>query len=756
MAFKYNSYDHHYTISQLTEFFEEVGELELVNKNHYLQYYNVPAAFDIETSSIMSNNIKFATMYIWQFGLNGVSIYGRTWTEFNSFLSQLTQHLALNHYRRLIVYVHNLAYEFQFMRKRVKWCKDADGNDTVFSLKKRRPIYALAECGVEFRCSYFLSNCALSYIGAEMLFKYPVQKMVGDLDYNMVRHSGTPISPQELEYCLNDIRVVMSYIQEKIENDGNICEIPLTNTGYVRKFTRQYCMGDFESDPVLARKRGMEYRAIMRTLQITSDKEYAQLKSAFAGGFTHASPTKSRRGQGKLPYYTNVGSADLASSYPYTMVSSYFPMSSSTFLGDIEYPEQFSQLIENYCCLFTLTVYGLYQIFPWESYISVSKCTDKSDDYIAQNGRICEASYITINCTELDFDIISRVYGWESIEVTNMRVYERGYLPGPFIMSILELYAAKTTLKGVPDKIIEYMIKKGMLNSDYGMAVTDIVRDDAIYVDGRWDSIEADSFSQLTEYNSGYTRFLFYPWGVWVTAHARHNLWEAIFEFGEDYIYADTDSIKGLNFDKHAKFFRVYNAKVKLKLYLMCDWYGIDKSMVNPCTKDGVPKLIGVWEREEDYAKFRTIGAKRYLYEYASGKLGMTVSGVNKNYAIPYLLHKYCNFDYELCKLAYSTDPRKKEESKAAMKKLLEQHNNKSYKRVFEEFDDSLEIPAGYSGKSIHTYVDTMYACTVTDYFGESKTCFEMSYTHLEPTGYYFSMAQEYLDYLAGICITCE
>ena len=337
-----------------------------------------------------------------------------------------------------------------------------------------------------------------------------------------------------------------------------------------------------------------------------------------------------------------------------------------------------------------------------------------------------------------------------------MRVYERGYLPGAFIMSILELYAAKTTLKGVKDKIIEYMIKKGMLNSDYGMAVTDIVRDDAIYLDGNWDSIEADKVSQLTRYNRGYTRFLFYPWGVWVTAHARHNLWEAIFEFGEDYIYADTDSIKGLNFDKHQKFFDVYNAKVRTKLYTMCSWYGIDTKLVSPKTNKGVPKLIGVWEREENYVKFRTIGAKRYLYEYESGELGLTVSGVNKNYALPYLLWKYCGFDYELCKLAYSTDPRLKTEAEEAMKKVIDLHKLKSYKPIFDAFDDSLVIPPGYSGKSIHTYVDIMYAAPVTEYFGETKFCFEESYTHLEPTGYEFSMAAEYLEYLAGVYVMVE
>lgn len=188
----------------------------------------------------------------------------------------------------------------------------------------------------------------------------------------------------------------------------------------------------------------------------------------------------------------------------------------------------------------------------------------------------------------------------------------------------------------------------------------------------------------------------------------------------------------------------------------MCDWYGIDKNMVMPKTKNGVPKLIGVWEQEESYAKFRTIGAKRYLYEYESGILGLTVSGVNKNYALPYLLWKYCNFDYELCKLAYSTDPRLKEESKEAMKKVLDLHKNKSYKAIFKAFDDSLEIPPGYSGKSIHTYVDIAYATTVTDYMGESKTCFELSYTHLEPTGYFFSMSVEYLEFLSGVIISVE
>ena len=448
----------------------------------------------------------------------------------------------------------------------------------------------------------------------------------------------------------------------------------------------------------------------------------------------------------------NVGSMDIASSYPLTMLGQYMPMSSSRFLGDVKYPEQFSQLIKNYCCLFTLTIHNLYQVVTCDSYISRSKCTEIDPDCIVQNGRVSEASYLTINCTELDFDIISSVYDWDYIEVTNMRIYDRGYLPKAFIESIIELYAAKTTLKGEPDRVIEYMIKKGMLNSTYGMCVTDIVRDDAIFVDGEWDSIEADAFSQLNRYNKSFTRFLFYPWGVWITAHARHNLWEAILEFDDDYVYADTDSIKGINFNSHRKFFLKYNAGIERQLYNMCSWYGIDESKVAPKTKTGKKKLIGVWEEDAFYVKFRTIGAKRYLYEYENGELGLTVSGVNKSKALPYLLYKFANYDYNLVSLAYDTDPRKEKEAKKAMEQVIQIHreNPDNYDQVFAHFDDSLEIPAGFSGKSIHTYVDSPYGCMVTDYLGNTHYCTELSYTHLEPAEYNFSMAKEYLDFLCG------
>ena len=61
--------------------------------------------------------------------------------------------------------------------------------------------------------------------------KYKIEKKVGDLDYSLLRHSNTHLTDTELGYCINDVKVVMAYIQEKIEHDGNIAKIPLTKTG---------------------------------------------------------------------------------------------------------------------------------------------------------------------------------------------------------------------------------------------------------------------------------------------------------------------------------------------------------------------------------------------------------------------------------------------------------------------------------------------------------------------------------------------
>ena len=704
-----------YPVSQLTFAMEELLSHESITiaSTGKLEFFNIPCAFDIETSSFYNaNDEKCATMYIWQFGIDGLVIYGRTWEEFTTFLGELVDYLELSARRRLVIYVHNLGYEFQFMRKWFDW-------DKVFAIKKRRPVYAI--CGpFEFRCSLFLSNYALAYIGDNLLHKYPVKKLVGNLDYSKIRHSATPLTSEELAYCFNDVRVVMSYIQEKIEQDGGITEIPLTNTGYVRNYCRSECFGKGES-----RKKLLDYHALMKSLKISSEDEYHQLERVFMGGFTHASAIWSNKiittpgASFHSEYeYDEIGSADLTSSYPYVMVAEYFPITSFSYVGTLVNKPDFESYLSTYCCIFDIEFVDLKPKVSFENTLSLSRCDVSGGKSTINNGRIVSADFCRTTLTELDYDTVKKFYTWSKQRIINLRIAHRGYLPKDLILAVLNLYKDKTTLKGVIGKETEYLVAKNMINAAFGMMVTAIIRVEYQYSteDDEWRTLEADVLSQLTSYNKNFNRFLYYGWGIYVTAHARHNLFTAIYEFKEDYIYSDTDSIKAINFSAHKSYFKRYNDEVFIKLQRMCHHYSIPFEMCKPKTKKGVEKLIGVWDFEPGYLAFKTAGAKRYMYELPDGSLSMTVAGVNKKYAIPYLLEKYG-----------------------------------SHELIFNIFGDGMFIPEGHTGKQSLTYIDEVTTGAVTDYLGSTKLFFERSSIHMEPQSFYMSLIGDYLKFLEGV-----
>lgn len=687
----------HISPDRIDEILLPLAGLKPITTSKRKQYYNIVCAFDIETTSF-SNQLdeKCAIMYCWQMAINGRVIFGRTWDEFITVINRLKEFFNLYSGRRLIMYVHNLAFEFQFIRKRLEW-------ESVFSIETRKPLYALTTGGIEFRDSYLLSGYSLAKLG-DNLQKYKVKKLVGDLDYSKIRHPKTPMTEKEIAYCENDVLVVSAYIQEEIEKAGNITRLPLTKTGYVRNYCRSKCFyGDDRHKT--STKTYQKYRELILNLHLTSD-EYKQLKRAFQGGFTHAAA----RFSGKVE--KNVDSIDFTSSYPYVLLSEQFPMSSGR-LVEIHSKEEFYKYIHLYCCLFDVEFTNLTPKFINENYISLSRCY-QHEKAVVNNGRVVSADKIVTTITDVDYTVIEKTYDWDSMTIYNFRVYNRGYLPTNFVKSILKLYSDKTTLKGVEGKEVEYLVSKGMLNSCYGMTVTDIVRDEIIYSD-EWDTEKADVESDIEHYNKSRNRFLFYPWGVWVTAYARRNLWGGILAFGDDYIYSDTDSIKCLNIEKHFNYINEYNNTVKRKLQVAANYHKIDFELFQPKTIKGIKKLIGVWDWEtekEKYTRFKTLGAKRYMIEQ-DGKINITVAGVNKKTAVPYLVKTYGN-------------------------------------KIFDAFTNDLTIPKEYTGKMTHTYIDERRTGTLTDYLGNTNTFDEYSSVHLENAEYSLSLSQAYIDFLKG------
>lgn len=673
-------------------------DYEFIRKGKKGYISNVPAVFDIEASSFYKDDEKQATMYAWVFGINGKCIRGRTWGDFLDAIEALKKRYNLSTEKRFVVYVHNLGYEFQFMRHYFEW-------DKVFSTDTRKPLYAITKDGIEFRCSYILSGYSLAVLG-ENLQKYKVQKMVGDLDYNLIRHSHTPLTDKEWGYILHDGLVVMAHIQEEIERLGDLGKLPLTKTGYVRDLCREKCF------------KGEDRTTFKRTIKkcVLTVAEYKQLKRAYTGGFTHANAHyvgKELRG---------VASYDFTSSYPTVMVSEKFPMGEAIPLKIKRDCSDFRKALKMYCCMFDVKFTNIYSVCSFENYISVSRTT-RNTRAIVNNGRIVEADEIVMTLTEQDFYIIEQMYAWDDMEIANFKAFRKAYLPKDLVLTILELYKDKTELKGVKGKEVEYLVAKGMINSVYGMCVTDICKDENIY-DGDWRVEKGDLVALINKYNKSKQRFLYYAWGVWVTAYSRRNLFNGILEFGDSYVYSDTDSIKVLNAQSHAQYFAEYNRTITRKIHACLDYYGINRSMSCPKTIKGIEKPLGVWDYEGTYTRFKTLGAKRYLTEM-NGEVSITIAGVSKKAGMEYLKHTFGDTD-----------------------------------NIFKHFEENLYFPPHYdkdgidengSGKLCHTYIDGVMNGYVIDYLGQEAPYYEFSGIHMENTDYTLGLEAGFKKLLLGI-----
>ena len=679
------------------------------------KYADIPLSFDIETSSFFVRDgvgytnaryekevrknpkaeaefAKCGLCYVWQFSIGlDETFYGRKLRDFVTFLEILSGKMFG---RKGIIFVHNLSYEFQFIYKYFDWLD-------VFALDNRKVLYAKIE-NFDFRCSYLLSAKSLDGVSKEIKGQYPqFQKRVGDLDYSLLRHEETPLTKEEKGYCEMDTLTVNAYIETQKEIYGSIPKLPYTNTGRVRKLCRDNCFQD------------KKYSLFIHDLNVTP-LEFKMCRLAFQGGYVHANPLYADTTQ------ENVGSYDFTSSYPYVMLSEKYPMSSG-----LEYPKEritekvFARYCEKYLAIVAVTFKGFRVKDGLMPIVSSSKCVSiKKGEY--DNGKVWRAEELQTVVTNVELENIKRFYDYDNLKLGKAFFYKADYLPKPYIETILELYEAKTKLKDFKGKTDEetlqiereYMLKKNMLNSLYGMMVFNPIKDEYIF-DEEWGRVpkEIDEES-VAEMNDDKSRFTFYLWGVFVTTYARANLYTALLEVKDDFVYSDTDSVKILNGKRHSEYFKEYDKGVVEKLLKMCETLGIPFERCKPKNVKGKEKLLGIWDFEGVYQKFKTLGAKRYLVE-KDGKLDLTVSGVNKRKALPYLLEKYGDND-----------------------------------SVFKAFTDSLYIPKENTGKSIHAYIDEPIEATVTDYKGNSKLCRSESGVHLIESDYSLSILKVYEDFI--------
>ena len=576
-------------------------------------YKALICAFDIETTLLKDIGQSF--MYVWQAQIGpGITVIGRTWEEFKKFRSEISSRLDKNEW--LVIWVHNLSFEFQFLSD-----PDIYDFDTkeVFCMDSRKILKAeMSKYRLEFRCSYLHTNMSLDEFTRKM--GVPDYKQSGDkFDYSKIRYPWTPLNQMEMRYIINDVKGLVEALIVEMKHDGvNLYTIPRTSTGYVRKNVKE-AMRSFNRNTL---------RLMQPDLHILE-----LLRLAFRGGNTHCS-----RLMANTTIEGPIKCVDFASSYPSWQVTREFSMTPFRKVYDHSIDYIMELTTKRHQCILMKVAFSFIRLREddWPvPYISKSKCHNLFNAS-CDNGRVLAAEYLeTVILGPWDLLTITEEYEYDEIIVIEAWTSRLGYLPQALRDVTLNYYKQKTELKGVKGQEIYYTKSKNLLNSIYGQSVQLPLKPTIEYVHGEYIEKEEDPETKLAQYVKKAHQT--YQWGVELTAIARRELEigiRLVYEAGKNwpldeegrplpgkpyFLYCDTDSI----WYKGEVDFSPFNDRQR-KIARKMKAYAYDPK--------GNIHYMGLFEEETEKlsSEFRSLGAKKYAYRTMDGKLHITISGVNK------------------------------------------------------------------------------------------------------------------------------
>lgn len=571
-----------------------------VEKSRGRKRYVTPIiAFDVETSTVGE------CCYIADWKVS-IDRYG-TWQgfgidEFLTFCDNLVKSQGLSTAKRAAIYVHNLAYEFQFIKKYFDWAE-------VLATKIHSELRACTVDGLEFRDTYQLVDMSLAE-WARRDNSIDVSK--GGYDYSKVRYRDTLKSKEELRYEVADTLIICQGLRQRLTCDTH-ATLPYTATGYVRRDFRDVCKGDPECD------------SLYKSLKFDEPQSFAMYKNAFIGGKVRLNPAYAEE-------VTDIYGYDIASSYPYRLVVNEYPCSPPIYINnpsdeDIEQICKGDQLyIIEYTCE---NVKLKTRHYPSVSISEPTRILGEFDD----SGALITCESMTNCLTSLDFEEFKRNYTFEKLIVERITYHERkAILPRAMRRKILDLYKTKTELKGVGGKENEYESGKRRFNSIYGMFVTSPIRDEIEYDDDMIGHYIRKSLKDLPtisdaleKYYNATNSFLSYEIGVWTTAFARQEFYKGVYADIDHFVYGDTDSNKR---ETPLDWYSLRNGEIiaELEKNYTEDEYA-------PKDIHGVRHPIGVWELENyEPIKFKGFGSKKYV-TYDGEKSKITIAGCSKKAA---------------------------------------------------------------------------------------------------------------------------
>lgn len=574
-------------------------------------YADCLAAADTETSKIKPNTIGENMIVCWSFAILLQDtihvVYGRKPTEFCQFLHQCCEFL---NNKTLIVYFHNLAYDYVFLRKFL--FKEFGTPTHQLATKPHYPIQVSFK-RFEIRDSLILAQRNLSKWADDMAAEH--RKASGYWDYEKIRDQNSPISDDEMIYISNDGIALIECLEKTCkELHRPHFNLPLTATGIPRYDVQK-----------LGRVNHGRRSYLKENID---DLELYQLcEQIYSGGYTHAN----RHIVGWL-IKDDIRCYDFGSSYPARLLYSKYPRS-KFFEVPFNNIDTILKQSDSYAFMIKIIMKNvrLKDFGEPMPLLQAGKCTQILNA-VVDNGRVLECAYCEIALTEIDLLMIKKQYYFD-YAISKCYCATKDYLPIWFRKYVLTCYKDKSELKGGDP--VKYAIAKGKLNSLYGMCVQknlrELIKED--YESGEYSkNLPEDLEKFYKKYIGNEKQVLPYQWGVWCTAYARQELFK-IGQMAEEWLYSDTDSCYLINPDIDA--INKYNAEIEHQYKSL----GYDDIII-----DGKIYLPGKAEPDGIYSEFITLGSKRYACRVSPDKIKLTVAGVPKKGGAEVLKNNLENF----------------------------------------------------------------------------------------------------------------
>lgn len=568
-------------------------------RHHHTPYV---AAFDTETSTITMDGNQIAFMYVWQMAVENEAFYGRTWSEFKRCLQKMKNemHLAVDY--KLIVYVHNLKYDFGFYKKEI----NLDGNDFVARSRRTVLKHIMDDC-FEVRDSAVYTEEPLEHMGEEI----GIPKMKG-YDYSRIRHALTPLTNDELEYCEHDVLILTKYFRLEAEKlNCSIYKLALTATQKIKRGINEE----------FARESRMYQNMIMSRQLKDNDHDnhiLDLLKHAFFGAFNYSSQLIRGITQ------DNVAGIDISACYGAQCLLHPYPVGKFT---PIKLPESTDDLKNNpryagKAMLITFAAKDVSAKYADIGFLPINVHNywqrPASDINNVASKRVLTASKLEMTLTDVDFRLFLEFYSYSAIKFVSIMASDYGDMPPYMIRSIEKTHRKKLEIQRRNNIIkssrpltlaeqLEYTHAKTGVSRIYGILVQDPVRD--LYT---WDPAINDIKKEGEQKNKSQFQPVLYQWGVWVVAWARYEILRLLLRFsgtGKNFddlktLYSDTDSLYFRFAESDIEIVKSYNDMINAKISNVAKKYRL-----SPESLTGIGTLKITY-----YQQFKTTGIKQYCY----------------------------------------------------------------------------------------------------------------------------------------------